>query len=562
MAKIGGKVFGFSIFVFLVLSITVIVVTSYNFNRQFDALKQEVKQLADESTSYIDAKLLEVVMEKQEEHIPEYQQLVERMKAFKVECNVNYFYTLTQKEPGIEYVSADCSVTESSFLEEFQALDETEAAFRGEVIATEEPEEDDYGIFISGYAPIYNSEGKIIAIAGVDVDVSHFVEVRRAVILNLLVTLVLLFIICAIGIILFSNYLTQNVKKINESLEALSQGDLTTTIEIKSRDELGGIAQHIMGLKESLYEMVALFSNVSKELSEDIQGLEKISTHTISNSKQIYSIMDEVSKGIYVQSEEMNDINKKINEFGMDLEKGISSLNSVVTSVKIIDEEALRNNESMKTLEEAVTKVSKDAKNILETIKVFGNRFEQINKVMEIINNVAGQTNLLALNASIEAARAGEMGKGFSVIASEVSDLSIHSQQYSIEINGLLKELREATGSLLGVTDDLDNKLNYQLDVLKDSLESFENMIKSMENVFFNIHAIDDTMKNISMAKKIIISSLLNVTNASEEISATSQEVSELTHSSTEVTQKLEGYCDKLNKLIRQSNEIIHRFRL
>ena len=57
---------------------------------------------------------------------------------------------------------------------------------------------------------------------------------------------------------------------------------------------------------------------------------------------------------------------------------------------------------------------------------------EKVEKIMEIIDEIAKQTKLLALNASIEAARVGEQGRGFGVVASEISNLA---EQIAVEEN-------------------------------------------------------------------------------------------------------------------------------
>lgn len=69
---------------------------------------------------------------------------------------------------------------------------------------------------------------------------------------------------------------------------------------------------------------------------------------------------------------------------------------------------------------------------------------------LKVIEDIASKTDLLALNASIEAARVGKSGKGFTVVADEVSKLSEKTQRALSGINATVEKLQ---GQLAQVTD-------------------------------------------------------------------------------------------------------------
>ncbi|MGE0564795.1 MAG: transporter substrate-binding protein [Pseudolabrys sp.] len=80
---------------------------------------------------------------------------------------------------------------------------------------------------------------------------------------------------------------------------------------------------------------------------------------------------------------------------------------------------------------------------------------EQIERVIRLIQEIAGKTSLLALNATIEAARAGEAGRGFAVVAAEVKELSRRTATATDEvrgqIDGIQNAVKEATVAIAAV---------------------------------------------------------------------------------------------------------------
>ncbi len=69
-----------------------------------------------------------------------------------------------------------------------------DSAFKGSPYSDESFKTDEYGITMTGYAPIKDNSGKVVAIIGVDVDVSYINEQNKQILTNIGIILGNLFI--------------------------------------------------------------------------------------------------------------------------------------------------------------------------------------------------------------------------------------------------------------------------------------------------------------------------------------------------------------------------------
>lgn len=101
--------------------------------------------------------------------------------------------------------------------------------------------------------------------------------------------------------------------------------------------------------------------------------------------------------------------------------------------------------------------------------------------VLVFIQNIASRTNLLGLNASIEAARAGEAGRGFSVVAEEVRNMSINTTNSIKKINDTLTQMVES--------------INHISKEMKESNGLYHNQITTLEEITASITELNGTVK-------------------------------------------------------------------
>lgn len=229
-----------------------------------------------------------------------------------------------------------------------------------------------------------------------------------------------LMIITVLGLLSLSYFLKRYLTPLREAVEfceAISAGNLTTDIEIKSNDEIGQVLTAMRSMREKLKAVVTDVKSSSDALA--------------SASEQVNDTALSMSRGASVQAASVEQTSASIEEMG-------ASINQNSENAHVTDGIASESSRAAREGGESVLATTQAMRDIAEKIS--------------IIEDIAYQTNTLALNAAIEAARAGQHGKGFAVVAAEVRKLAERSQVAASEISDLTGEsvkIAERAGQML-----------------------------------------------------------------------------------------------------------------
>ena len=228
-------------------------------------------------------------------------------------------------------------------------------------------------------------------------------------------------------------------KAIEESARHTSEMDITISSILRSADSLresAGNASHAIGAMTSSISDIAgssyLFNTTSHEAASSIQ--------------EMITSMKEVAESIGVLYESSEDSAAKL----VEVESATKEIHqNAEKSVTLADRVSIESSEkglvSIHKAIEGMEDIRQSMDTISKTTRHLENRSREIETILSVLREITDQTTLLSLNAAIQAAQAGEHGKGFSVIAREVKNLSDKASSSTKEIAEIIGTVQEET---------------------------------------------------------------------------------------------------------------------
>lgn len=356
----------------------------------------------------------------------------------------------------------------------------------------------------------------------------------------------------AVGLVLavvlgftLTHLITKPLFKGVDLAKAMAAGDLTQTMDVDQKDEIGVLAQ-------SLNEMTTNLRRMFGDIRQDVTSVDESSVQLAAISNQMSSGSESTasrSAQVAAAAEEMSANQSSI---AAAMEQASVNVNMVAAAAEemnaTINEIASNSGKAKEITSMAVQQSIKAS----ERVNELGKAADEINKVTEAITEISEQTNLLALNATIEAARAGEAGKGFAVVANEIKDLARQTASATLDIKTKIQGVQQATGVTVKEINEIGEVIADVDKIVATIAAAVEEQTATTKEIAQNVHqasqGIAEVNENVSQSSSVasdIASDIASVNNSANEMNQSSNQVKVS-------AQELSRVADKLKVMMAQ----------
>ncbi|MEF1285387.1 MULTISPECIES: methyl-accepting chemotaxis protein [unclassified Vibrio] len=378
-------------------------------------------------------------------------------------------------------------------------------------------------------ANVHNVERSITSLQN---DIHEIIEEDKVALNRDLNTFGIILVLSVSGLLfLIGSTILKRINVINLRMQqiATGNGDLTIRMNSQGNDELTALANSFDLFISSLHEHIKELASVITILSDNSDKSEQSALKSIDNVEQ----QKLESELVATSANELVVSNKEIS----------SNIEFAANNAQLVTEETKSALDMIYITGSNIESLAENIEQSQATIVDLEEQSKNINQVVYSIQRISEQTNLLALNAAIEAARAGESGRGFSVVADEVRQLSYQTNESTKQIESTIKELSQ---NIVQVA----NKMYMNAEQARESNCHTQQVVKAIEKINDRVNEMSDINSQIATASEEQAKVSSEIDHNITQISHLASDTFEVVTTSVKYSDEIAGVSDKLKNIV------------
>ncbi len=412
---------------------------------------------------------------------------------------------------------------------------------------------------ILGYSRISN--GWVLSVAPPTNEIFTSLFTLRTTFTILGVVLVAISIVISI---IIGRQISKPVVGVTDILKRISHLDLKDNSSDnkwqKFNDETGYMAKELENMRMTLKTFILELKGQVSELNNDSENLHTATTETGQSLEQVSRAISELAEGANNQNVDTNNSMEKLNHLDERITSVVDNTEVMMQNSEVVKEVNAQTANTLTELNDNLTRTNETITRVAGQIEGLKQKSGAIGEISGMIDQIADQTNLLALNAAIEAARAGDAGKGFAVVADEVRKLAEETSGLTKRINLSMSEIQRDIDSTNNQMDEVKLIIQENSTASNHVAQAFEHTVESIQLIIEQINSLNENIEQVQTYKNIVIDSLSNISNVTEQNAASAEEVSASVEEQTATIVSIEDMSKTLSSIAARIDDQISEF--
>lgn len=363
-------------------------------------------------------------------------------------------------------------------------------------------------------------------------------------------------------IVLFTNHLAKQTKRVDDMARHLAKGDFTHAIEARSHDEFGRMAGSLNETNGNLRDMISTVTDQALQVASISEELAASAEQTSRTSEEIARTIQEVAGWAAAQQQATQENARALEELSAGIQRIAESSSTLHDTTQVTTERAQRGNESIQL---AVDEMNRVDRMFLETTGLMEKllaRSEEIGNITQVISRISAQTNLLSLNAGIEASRAGESGRGFAVVAAEIRRLAEQSKSSTEQIREIIEKMQADTSAAAASVHSGARTVKAGRDRVAEAGDAFRGILSEIEQTALHIEEVSAVSEQMSASSEEISATVEDLSRIAGQAADGSQNVAAASEQQLAAMQEVSASAEYLGTMMQELQNLLGRFKV